>query len=96
MSGDVARPGIYEYAFGVSVRQVLEDAGATDPQAVQVGAIRPGDALVVVSRPEHGFTVPNAFAAWCRDHEMTRGILDAAAGAPEFREELAGRLPGGR
>lgn len=37
VSGDVARPGIYEYAFGVSVRQILEDAGATDPQAVQVG-----------------------------------------------------------
>jgi [NiFe] hydrogenase diaphorase moiety large subunit len=37
VSGDVARPGIYEYPFGVSVRQVLDDAGATDTQAVQVG-----------------------------------------------------------
>jgi [NiFe] hydrogenase diaphorase moiety large subunit len=37
VSGDVARPGIYEYPFGVSVRSVLEDAGATDAQAVQVG-----------------------------------------------------------
>jgi [NiFe] hydrogenase diaphorase moiety large subunit len=36
VSGDVARPGIYEYPFGVSIRQVLEDAGATDTQAVQV------------------------------------------------------------
>jgi [NiFe] hydrogenase diaphorase moiety large subunit len=36
VSGDCARPGIYEYPFGVSVRQVLEDCGARDTQAVQV------------------------------------------------------------
>jgi [NiFe] hydrogenase diaphorase moiety large subunit len=35
VSGDVARPGIYEYPFGVTIAQVLEaDAGAVDPQAV--------------------------------------------------------------
>jgi len=37
VSGDCARPGIYEYPFGVTVRQVLTDCGATDSQAVQVG-----------------------------------------------------------
>lgn len=37
VSGDVARPGIYEYPFGVSVRSVLEAAGAERTQAVQVG-----------------------------------------------------------
>ncbi len=36
VSGDVARPGIYEYPFGVTVAEVLADAGATDTQAVQV------------------------------------------------------------
>lgn len=36
VAGDCARPGIYEYPFGVSIRQVLEDCGATDTQAVQV------------------------------------------------------------
>jgi len=36
VSGDCARPGIYEYPFGVTVRQVLEDCGAQRPQAVQV------------------------------------------------------------
>jgi [NiFe] hydrogenase diaphorase moiety large subunit len=36
VSGDCARPGLYEYPFGVSIRQVLEDCGATDTQAVQV------------------------------------------------------------
>lgn len=37
VSGDVARPGIYEVPFGVSIRSLLDDAGATDAQAVQVG-----------------------------------------------------------
>lgn len=36
VSGDCERPGIYEYPFGVSVRQVLADCGARNPQAVQV------------------------------------------------------------
>jgi [NiFe] hydrogenase diaphorase moiety large subunit len=37
VSGDCRRPGIYEYPFGVTVRQVLTDCGAVHPQAVQVG-----------------------------------------------------------
>jgi [NiFe] hydrogenase diaphorase moiety large subunit len=37
VSGDCARPGIYEYPFGVTVRQVLEDCGAANTLAVQVG-----------------------------------------------------------
>lgn len=36
VSGDCERPGIYEYPYGVSVRQVLEDCGARYTQAVQV------------------------------------------------------------
>jgi [NiFe] hydrogenase diaphorase moiety large subunit len=36
VSGDCERPGIYEYPFGVTVRQVLEDCGARQTQAVQV------------------------------------------------------------
>jgi [NiFe] hydrogenase diaphorase moiety large subunit len=37
VSGDVERPGIYEVPFGITVQQVLTDAGAAAPQAVQVG-----------------------------------------------------------
>ena len=37
VSGDCARPGIYEYPLGVTVRQVLEDCGAVDTIAVQAG-----------------------------------------------------------
>ncbi|MFY9327130.1 MAG: NAD(P)H-dependent oxidoreductase subunit E [Georgfuchsia sp.] len=36
VSGDVARPGIYEYPFGISIAEVLVDAGATDVLAVQI------------------------------------------------------------
>jgi [NiFe] hydrogenase diaphorase moiety large subunit len=36
ISGDCARPGIYEYPFGVTVGQVLEDCGAQHTQAVQI------------------------------------------------------------
>ena len=36
VAGDCARPGIYEYPFGVTVRQVLADCGAVRAQAVQV------------------------------------------------------------
>lgn len=36
VAGDCTRPGIYEYPFGVTVRQVLEDCGAADTQAVQI------------------------------------------------------------
>jgi len=36
LSGDLARPGIYEYPFGTPVSQVLADAGGTHAQAVQV------------------------------------------------------------
>jgi [NiFe] hydrogenase diaphorase moiety large subunit len=36
VSGDCARPGVYEYPFGTSVARVLADCGAADTQAVQV------------------------------------------------------------
>ena len=36
VSGDCERPGIYEYPWGVSCREVLRDCGARDPQYLQV------------------------------------------------------------
>ncbi|HUN67619.1 MAG TPA: NAD(P)H-dependent oxidoreductase subunit E [Burkholderiales bacterium] len=36
VSGDCARPGLYEYPFGVRVSEVLQACGAADSQAVQV------------------------------------------------------------
>ena len=37
VSGDCARPGVYEYPFGVTAREVLADCGARNAGAVQVG-----------------------------------------------------------
>ena len=37
VSGDCKRPGVYEYPFGTSLRQILADAGAENAKAVQVG-----------------------------------------------------------
>ena len=36
ISGDCDKPGVYEYPFGVSIRQILHDCGAHDTQAVQL------------------------------------------------------------
>jgi len=37
ISGDCTTPGAYEYAFGVSIQRILDDCGAEEVQAVQVG-----------------------------------------------------------
>lgn len=37
VSGDCARPGIYEYPLGTPVARLLQDCGAENAQAVQVG-----------------------------------------------------------
>ncbi|MDH4216119.1 MAG: NAD(P)H-dependent oxidoreductase subunit E [Gallionella sp.] len=36
VSGDCPRPGIYEYPFGVTVRQILHDCGAVNTRAAQI------------------------------------------------------------
>ena len=37
VSGDCQLPGIYEYPFGISIQQVLDDCSAQNAQAVQIG-----------------------------------------------------------
>jgi len=37
ISGDCLTPGAYEYAFGVSIQRILDDCGAENVQAIQVG-----------------------------------------------------------
>jgi [NiFe] hydrogenase diaphorase moiety large subunit len=50
VSGDCERPGIYEYPFGTRIGRILEDCGARDTQAVQVG----GPSGVCISAFEFG------------------------------------------
>ncbi len=35
--GDCTEPGVYEYPFGISVRELLKEVGATNTAAVQIG-----------------------------------------------------------
>jgi len=51
LSGDCARPGIYEYPFGITIKALLDECGAKDVQAVQVGG--PAGRLVHPSNFEH-------------------------------------------
>ena len=37
VSGDVARPGVYEFPMGVTVNEVLQAAGGLDAKAVMIG-----------------------------------------------------------
>jgi [NiFe] hydrogenase diaphorase moiety large subunit len=50
VSGDCERPGLYEYPFGTRIGRILEDCGALDTQAVQVG----GPSGVCLSALEFG------------------------------------------
>lgn len=53
ISGDCVRPGIYEYAFGASIQQILDDCDAEETYAVQVG----GPSGVLVSWKEFERTI---------------------------------------
>ena len=50
ISGDCAKPGIYEYPFGVTVQTLLDDCGASDILGVQVG----GPSGTFISNDEFG------------------------------------------
>jgi [NiFe] hydrogenase diaphorase moiety large subunit len=50
VSGDCERPGVYEYPFGTPIDRILDDCGARDAQAVQVG----GPSGVCLSASEFG------------------------------------------
>jgi [NiFe] hydrogenase diaphorase moiety large subunit len=50
VSGDCPRPGIYEYPFGVSVREVLRDCGAVNTRAVQIS----GPSGICIGESEFG------------------------------------------
>ena len=50
VSGDCPQPGIYEYPFGVSVREVLQDCGAVNTLAVQIS----GPSGICIGESEFG------------------------------------------
>ncbi|HOE40030.1 MAG TPA: NAD(P)H-dependent oxidoreductase subunit E [Rhodoferax sp.] len=83
VSGDCDRPGIYEYPFGTRIGRILEDCGARDTQAVQVG----GPSGVCVSAMEFGRRigfedVPTAGAFMVFDR--SRNMFDVANNFVQF------------
>lgn len=83
VSGDCARPGVYEYPFGTRIGRILEDCGATDTQAVQVG----GPSGVCLSAFEFGRRiafedVPSAGAFMVFDR--SRDMFEVARGFAHF------------
>ena len=83
VSGDCERPGLYEYPFGTRIGRILEDCGARDTQAVQVG----GPSGVCLSALEFqrriGFEdVPTAGAFMVFDR--TRDMFDVAHNFARF------------
>jgi [NiFe] hydrogenase diaphorase moiety large subunit len=86
VSGDVARPGVYEYPFGVTVRQVLDDAGASDTQAVQVGG--PSGVLLAASELEPAHRLRGR-AERRRVHGLRRPTRDMLAVVDNFARFFA-------
>ena len=83
VSGDCERPGVYEYPYGVRIGRVLEDCGARDTQAVQVG----GPSGVCLSAFEFGRRiaiedVPTAGAFMVFDR--SRDMFEVARAFAEF------------
>jgi [NiFe] hydrogenase diaphorase moiety large subunit len=83
VSGDCERPGLYEYPFGTRIGRILEDCGARDTQAVQVG----GPSGVCLSAFEFGRRiafedVPTAGAFMIFDR--SRDMFEVARGFAHF------------
>jgi [NiFe] hydrogenase diaphorase moiety large subunit len=83
VSGDCERPGLYEYPFGTRIGRILEDCGARNTQAVQVG----GPSGVCLSAMEFGRRigfedVPTAGAFMVFDR--TRDMFEVALNFAQF------------
>ena len=77
VSGDVTRPGLYEIPWGVTVAEVLQDAGAHDVQAVLVGG--PSGKLIDASQLQRQISfedLPTGGALTVFNHQ--RDMLDVA------------------
>jgi [NiFe] hydrogenase diaphorase moiety large subunit len=83
VAGDCARPGVYEFPFGVTIREILDACGAERTQAVQVGG--PSGLCLAAHEFERriGFEdVPTAGAFTIFDD--TRDMFQVARGYAHF------------
>jgi [NiFe] hydrogenase diaphorase moiety large subunit len=83
VSGDCARPGLYEYPLGTPVSRLLADCGAHDTQAVQVGG--PSGVCLAADEFERRIAfedVPTAGAFMVFDR--SRDMFEVARGFAHF------------
>jgi len=81
VSGDCTTPGIYEYPFGVSIQRILDDCGATNVQAIQVGG--PSGTLIAPAEFERklGFedlATGGSFMIFAQDRDLLAVIQNFA------------------
>jgi [NiFe] hydrogenase diaphorase moiety large subunit len=81
ISGDCARPGIYEYPFGVSIAEILQDCGGGDAQAVQVAGaagstLPPGDFDRVIAFED--VATGGSFMVFNRQRDMLDAVQNFA------------------
>lgn len=61
-------------------------------RVITPGAIRPDDAIEVVSTPTHDITVIDVFGAFTTDREARERVVDAHVLAPRYHAELEEKL----
>ena len=83
LSGDVDRPGVYEFPFGTPIADIVQAAGARDVQAVQVGG--PSGLCLDAGELDRRIAfddVPSAGALMVFDH--SRDMFEVARGFTQF------------
>ncbi|MEO0617087.1 MAG: NADH-ubiquinone oxidoreductase-F iron-sulfur binding region domain-containing protein [Pseudomonadota bacterium] len=83
ISGDCARPGIYELPLGTPVAAILDACGAQDAQAIQVGG--PGGTLIAASEADRRLSFEDlntggSFMVF----DASRDLLDVATNFTHF------------
>ncbi len=91
LSGHVTRPGVYEHPLGVTLRQVIDDAGGTSGTGT-LQAVLLGGAAGVLAGPdqldvplsfegarEHGLTLGSGVVMLFDDSVELRGVVERAA-----------------
>ena len=58
------------------------------------GVIRPGDTIVAIDEPSHGFTMGEAFAAWMGDDALARQMWELDILPPLYQERYEKRFGG--
>lgn len=83
VSGDCTRPGIYEYPFGTTIRQVLDDCGGGHAFGVQVGG--PSGTFVAMTEFDRRLAFEDlATGGSFIVFDATRDVLDIARNFTHF------------